>query len=236
MDHDHRQVIAIDGPGAAGKTTVAAAVANHLDALIFDTGAIYRAVTLAALRQDIPTSDETELADLARRVLIELRPPSIEDGRLVDVWLDGEDVSWAIRTPHIDANVSAVSAHPGVRTALLAVQRAIADSARVVMVGRDIGTVVVPDAGIKIYLDASAEERARRRVVDLQDKGIDVTFDAVLNDLQARDAYDSGRETAPLRAADDAVVIASDGKTVADVVAEIETIARQRWDAAMVAR
>ena len=229
MGHDHRQVIAIDGPGAAGKTTVAAEVAHHLGALLFDTGAIYRAVTLAARRRSVPTDDAKALEELARTVSISLQPPSRDDGRQVDVWLDGEDVTWEIRTPDIDANVSAVSAHPGVRRALLATQRDIADNARVVMVGRDIGTVVVPDAGIKIYLDASLAERARRRVIDLQAKGSDVTYDEVFEDLNARDAYDSGRETAPLRAADDAAIVESDGKTIADVVAEIEAITRERW-------
>lgn len=229
MGHDHRQVIAIDGPGAAGKTTVAAEVAHHLDALLFDTGAIYRAVTLEAMRREIATDDSEALEHLARTVTIHLQPPTQNDGRQVDVWLNGEDVTWEIRTPEIDANVSAVSAHHGVREALLATQREIADNARVVMVGRDIGTVVVPDAGVKIYLDASSEERARRRVLDLQAKGIDRAFEEVLEDLLARDAYDSGRETAPLKAADNAVIIDSDGKSIEEVVAEIEAIARERW-------
>jgi cytidylate kinase len=229
MAHDHRQVIAIDGPAAAGKSTVAAEVADHLDALLFDTGAIYRAVTLAALEAGIATDDAEALSRLAHSVRIELEPPSVDDGRSADVLLDSADVTWAIRVPEIDANVSAVSAHPGVRDALLGVQRAIADNERVVMVGRDIGTVVVPDAGVKIYLDASAEERARRRLVDLQRKGVETTFQAVLDDLLARDAYDSGRETAPLRAAEDAELVPTDGKTIAEVVADIERIARARW-------
>lgn len=235
MAHDHRQVIAIDGPGAAGKTTVAAEVGKHLGALLFDTGAIYRAVTLAALQRGIPVTDAATLRDLAHSVEIELLPPSVDDGRQADVRLDGADVTWEIRAPAIDSSVSAVSAHPGVREALLATQRRIADNARVVMVGRDIGTVVVPDAGVKIYLDASAEERARRRLIDLQEKGVETSWEAVLADLQARDAYDSGRETAPLRAADDAVWIDTDGKTIAEVVTEIEQIARERWAALAVA-
>lgn len=229
MGHDHRLVIAIDGPGAAGKSTVADLVARHLDAMLFDTGAIYRAVTLAARRRRIAVDDADALTDLARKLSISLRPPSIDDGRQVDVLLEDQDVTWDIRTPEIDAHVSAVSAHPGVRTALLDTQRAIADDAKVVMVGRDIGTVVVPDAGVKIFLNASAEERARRRLQDIRDKGIDVTFESVLEDLRRRDAYDSSRKTAPLRAADDAVVIESDGRTVHDIVREIESIAEARW-------
>src|SRR6185312_8694912 len=111
-----------------------------------------------------------------------------------------EDVTWAIRTPAIDADVSQVAAHPAVRAALLGAQRKIADETKVVMVGRDVGTVVCPDAGVKIYLDASVEERARRRLIDVQDKEPDLTYEFVLEDLKRRDAYDSGRETAPLKA------------------------------------
>jgi cytidylate kinase len=233
MGHDHRRVIAIDGPGAAGKSTVADELARHLGAMLFDTGAIYRAVTLAARRLGIEVSDADALTELARRTPISLRPASIDDGRQVDVLLDGEDVTWEIRTPDIDSNVSAVSAHQGVRSALLHTQRAIADDALVVMVGRDIGTVVVPDAGVKIFLNASAAERARRRLVDLRAKGIDATFDSVLADLQARDEYDSSRKVAPLRAADDAVVIDSDGRTVQEIVREIESLAEARWAASV---
>jgi cytidylate kinase len=233
MGHDHRRVIAIDGPGAAGKSTVADELARHLGALLFDTGAIYRAVTLAARRQGIDVSDAGALTDLARRTPISLRPASIDDGRQVDVLLDGEDVTWEIRTPDIDSNVSAVSAHQGVRSALLHTQRDIANDALGVMVGRDIGTVVVPDAGLKIFLNASVAERARRRLVDLRAKGIDATFDSVLADLQARDDYDSRREVAPLRAADDAVMIDSDGRTVQEIVQEIESLAESRWAASV---
>jgi cytidylate kinase len=229
MDHDHRRVIAIDGPGAAGKSTVADVLARHLHALLFDTGAIYRAVTLAARRNGIETGDAASLTDLARNLPIAMRPPTVADGRQVDVLLDGEDVTWAIRTPEIDSSVSAVSAHPSVRQALLQVQRAIANDATVVMVGRDIGTVVVPDAGVKIFLSASPEERARRRLIDLQAKGIDADFASVLADLRTRDDFDSNRAVAPLRAAADAIVIESDGRTVEEIVAEIVAIAQERW-------
>ncbi len=229
-DHDHRQVIAIDGPGAAGKSTVARRLADQLDAMLFDTGALYRTVTLAAIRLGIRPSDANTLADLAGTLPIAFRPPSVRDGRQVDVLLDGEDVTWAIRTPEIDTTVSEVSAHPAVRSALLGVQRSIAHDARVVIVGRDIGTIVTPDAGVKIYLDASTEERARRRLVDLHERGIDATFDAVLADLEARDAFDSGRKTAPLKPAADAIVIDSDGRTIGEIVTEIDGIVRTRWE------
>lgn len=229
-DLDHRQVIAIDGPGAAGKSTVARRLADQLGAMLFDTGALYRTVTLAALRLGIMPSNASALAGLAGTLPIAFRPPSVQDGRQVDVLLDGEDVTWAIRTPEIDSMVSEVSAHPAVRAALLDVQRSIAHDARVVIVGRDIGTVVTPDAGVKIYLDASTAERARRRLVDLQEHGNDTTFDAVLADLEARDGFDSGRKTAPLRPGPDAVIIDSDGRTIEEIVTEIDGIVRARWE------
>ncbi len=229
MQPDHRQVIAIDGPGAAGKSTVARELARRTGALLFDTGALYRAVTLAASRAEIPGNDGEALTHLARQLDIGIRPPSVADGRQIDVMLDGEDVTWAIRTRDIDAAVSEVSAHPAVRQELLATQRQIADGARVVMVGRDIGTVVIPTAGLKVYLDASTPERARRRLEELHGRGIDASYDQVLADLQARDAYDSSRETAPLAAATDAIVVNTNGRTVDDIVDEIEQLARTSW-------
>lgn len=229
--HDHHLVIAIDGPGAAGKTTVATALAQRVGALLFDTGALYRAVTLAALRRNVSPEDHVALTALAQDLEIVLRQPTVDDGRLADVILDGEDVTWAIRTPEIDTHVSAVSAHGDVRDALLEIQRSIANGARVVMVGRDIGTVVVPDAGVKVYLDASVQERARRRHAELSERGSDVHVDDVLRDLQARDAYDSQRDVAPLRAADDAARIVTDGKTVDEIVTELEEMVTVRWTA-----
>ncbi len=229
-ERDHRQVIAIDGPGAAGKSTVAHRLADQLNVMILDTGALYRTVTLAALRRDIAPSDAEALAELAEALPIEFRPASVDDGRLVDILLDGEDVTWAIRTPEIDSKVSEVSAHPAVRKALLDVQRNIASGTRVVIVGRDIGTVVTPTAGTKIYLDASTRERARRRLVDLQERGLEATFDTVLADLEARDAFDSSRATAPLKPAADAIIIDSDGRTIDEIVTEIDGIVRSRWE------
>jgi len=233
MSHlDHRQVIAIDGPGAAGKSTVASLLADRTGAMLFDTGALYRAVTLAAIRAEIAGSDAESLAELARRQHIDLQPASIDDGRQVDVLLDGEDVTWAIRTPEVDARVSEVAAHPAVREALLDAQRSIADGVRVVMVGRDIGTIVIPRAGTKIYLDASAPERARRRLAELQGRGIDASLERVLADLNARDAHDSGRATAPLAAASDAVVVDSDNRTIEEIVSEIQRVAEAAWQQA----
>lgn len=227
-EFDHRQVIAIDGPAAAGKSTVALALAHQLGALLFDTGSLYRAVTLAAIRAGVPLDDGAALAGLAESSSIELRPASIEDGRVLDVCLNGDDVTWAIRTPEIDAHVSQVAAHPAVRSSLLQVQRSIADGVPVVMVGRDIGTVVTPEAGTKIYLDASAAERARRRVLDLRAQGQTAAFDQVLADIEARDGWDSTRATAPLRQATDAVVVDTDNRSVTAIVATIKRIVEQR--------
>lgn len=228
-DHDHRRVIAIDGPAAAGKSTVARCLADQLGIMLFDTGALYRAVTLAALRGEIDLADETALAQLAIDSHIDLRPASVEDDRLADVILDGEDVTWEIRSPAVDANVSRVAAYPAVRDALLAVQRNIADGSEVVMVGRDIGTIVTPRAGTKIYLDASVEERARRRYQDLRKQGVGTDFLSVMEDLRERDYKDSSRATAPLRAASDAVRIVTDGLSVDEIVLSIERLVRERW-------
>ncbi|MEJ7901028.1 MAG: (d)CMP kinase [Thermomicrobiales bacterium] len=226
---DHRQVIAIDGPGAAGKSTVARLLADRTGAMLFDTGVLYRAVTLAAIRNGVQVGDAASLAELARRQHIDIRPASMDDGRQIDVLMDGEDVTWAIRTPEVDARVSEVAAHPAVREALLEAQRGIADGVRMVMVGRDIGTVVIPRAGTKIYLDASASERARRRLAELQGRGIDASLERVLADLRARDAHDAGRETAPLAAASDAVIVDSDKRSIEDIVSEIWRLAESTW-------
>lgn len=234
--HDHRHVVAIDGPGAAGKSTVARILADRTGAMLFDTGALYRAVTLASIIANVPGSDVAALTSLAERIRIEIRPPSIDDGRQVDVLLDGEDVTWAIRTPEIDARVSEVAAYPAVREALLDAQRSIAHGAKVVMVGRDIGTVVVPNAGTKIYLDASAGERARRRLAELQGRGVESSYEHVLADLIARDEYDSGREAAPLLAANDALVIDSDNRSIEEIVVEIERAVDSAWTGTGVSR
>jgi CMP/dCMP kinase len=229
MTHDHRQVIAIDGPGAAGKSTVAQLLAARTGAMLFDTGALYRTVTLLAGQQQVPVNDGPALAALAQSHQIDVLPATVEDGRQVDVLLNGEDVTWAIRTPAIDSQVSEVAAHPQVRAALLDIQRQIADGTRVVMVGRDIGTVVIPQAGVKVYLDASTEERARRRFAELQGRGVEATLEDVLADLIARDEWDSNRETAPLSIAPGAVLVQTDGRTVDDVVNEIAGLAAVEW-------
>ncbi len=216
--------IAIDGPAASGKSTVGRELANRLRYLYFDTGVMYRAVTLAALRRRIPVTDETAITRLARDIAIEVEPPTVADGRQYTVTVDGDDVTWDLRRPEVDANVSLVSSYRGVREALSAQQRRIGERGRVVMVGRDIGTVVLPDAELKIFLTATPGERARRRLKDLQARGETASFDNVLRDIRRRDRIDSDRTYAPLRPADDAIILDTTNRTVEQV---IEAIVRQ---------
>ena len=224
----HAQVVAIDGPAAAGKSTVAALLATRLGALLFDTGSLYRAVTLAAIARGIDPDDGAALHDLISTIQIDLHPPTVEDGRLADVLLNGEDVTWAIRAPEVDRTVSAVSAHAEVRQALLPIQRRIASGAPVVMVGRDIGTVVIPEAGVKIFLNASAEERARRRTTEVIARGGEADYATVLAEIKRRDHVDSTRAVSPLEQAADAIVIETDGASAEEAAREIESIVRSR--------
>jgi cytidylate kinase len=219
--------IAIDGTAASGKSTVAVYLAERLGYLYFDTGVMYRAVTLAALRAGVPVEDEAGVTALAETVLIDVKPPTVADGREYTVYLDGEDVTWEIRSPAVNANVSPVSAYSAVRRALTAQQRRIALAGRIVMAGRDIGTVVLPEARLKIYMDASAEERARRRLKEARARGQNLTYEQVLASVRQRDEIDSGRACAPLRPADDAVIINTDGLSIEEVFARVEKLLRQ---------
>ncbi|MDQ3548785.1 MAG: (d)CMP kinase [Chloroflexota bacterium] len=225
---DRRMTIAIDGPAAAGKSTVGEIVARRIDGVYFDTGLLYRALTLLALERDVDPSNATALADLAASMDIQVGRPSVHDGRQVDVHLSGRDVTGSLRTPLIDQNVSAISAHAPVRAALLEQQRRIGRSGRVVMVGRDIGTVVLPDAEVKVFLDASPEERARRRCQQLDEMGQPQSYEIILDDMKRRDRIDSERDVAPLRPAEDAVVIDSDALTIEEVADQIVRYAGQR--------
>lgn len=224
----HPWVLAIDGPSAAGKTTVGKLVARRLGWAMLDTGLLYRAVTLAAVRAGVPPDDEQQLARLVAEVDIQVKPPTRQDGRTADVLLDGEDITGQLRQPEVDAAVSAVSAHGAVRRAMVALQRQVVDQHDTVVVGRDIGTVVFPDAPLKIYLDASEGERARRRQHDLAAQGIQMSLDEVQRDLERRDAYDSSRALAPLRPAPDALVLPTDGLAVEDVVERVLALVRER--------
>ncbi len=213
--------IAIDGPAASGKSTIGKLLADRLGYLYFDTGVMYRAVTLASLGRGIPIADEAAVTRLAEALRIDVMRPTVPDGRQYTVLVDGVDVTWEIRRPEVDANVSPVSAYPGVRAALTAQQRRIGAAGQVVMVGRDIGTVVMPDADLKVYLDATVEERARRRYSEIVARGEAADYDAVLAAMRRRDRIDSTRTAAPLRAAADAVVLDTTCLSIEQVVQRI---------------
>lgn len=215
------ETIAIDGPAASGKSTLGEKLAKRLGFLYFDTGIMYRAVTLAALRSLGSVGDEAAVTLLAERVDIDIQAPSKDDGRKTDVLLNGEDITWEIRQPEVDLNVSQVSAYPGVRQAMTVQQRRIGLRGRVVMVGRDIGTVVLPEAEYKVYLDASAEERARRRYVELLQRGETASYDDILASIRRRDEIDSTRTVAPLKPASDATRVQSDRMSADEVFEEI---------------
>lgn len=209
--------VALDGPAASGKSTVGEMIAKELGFLFFDTGVMYRAITLAALEAGVSVSDDAGCTKLSEETQIDVQPASEDDGRPNDILINGIDKTWGIRTPEVDANVSEVSTYAGVRTALTAQQRKIGIRGRVIMVGRDIGTVVMPDAKLKIFLDASAEERARRRHAERITRGEESDFENVLAIVKMRDQIDSSREVAPLCAAEDAVKIDSDHLSIEEV-------------------
>jgi cytidylate kinase len=182
---------------------------------------MYRAVTLAALEQGVDVQEEAAVTALAQRMQIDILPPTENDGRQYTVLSDGRDVTWEIRGPDVDRGVSPVSAYPGVRAALTAQQQRIGRKGRVVMVGRDIGTVVLPRAELKIYLEATPEERARRRHREIEARGENADYDQILNSMRRRDCIDSGRALAPLRPAEDAVVIDTTGLTIEQVLERV---------------
>jgi cytidylate kinase len=218
--------IAIDGPAGSGKSTLGKKLASELGFLYFDSGIMYRAVTCEALRRDVPVTDEGRITALAKELQIDVRPPGLNDGRDNDLFADGEDITWRIRSPEVDASVSAVSAYPGVRKALNAHLRRIGGRGEIVMVGRDIGTVVLPDADVKIYLEASAAERARRRFLEREERGERADYAEILESIRRRDAFDSSRETAPLRRAPDAHVIDSNNLSIPEVLDQVLELIR----------
>ena len=214
---NYPKIVAIDGPAASGKSTLGEKLADYLGYLYFDTGVMYRAVTLAALQNLHSVEDEILVSRLAEKIKIEVFPPSVADGRKCDVFLDGKDVTWEIRGPEVDVNVSQVSTYQGVRGAMTIQQRRIGQRGSVVMVGRDIGTVVLPEADLKIYLDASVEERARRRYQEIDQRGETALLEVITSSLKRRDIIDSTRKIAPLRPAKDAVILNSDDLSINDV-------------------
>lgn len=221
--------IAIDGPAASGKSTLGGLLAERLGYIYFDTGVMYRAVTWAALARGIAIEDEAGVTALAGELRIDVIRPTVEDGRQYTVLADGQDVTWEIRRPEVDRGVSPVSAYPGVRKALTVQQRRIGSKGEIVMVGRDIGTVVLPGADLKIYLDATAEERAERRYREMVLRGEAADYDQVLASVRRRDRIDSGRLLAPLRPACDAVVIDTTPLTVEQVLERVLALVNGRW-------
>lgn len=216
--------VAIDGPAGAGKSTIAKAAAQQLRFVYIDTGAMYRAVGLAALRADLdPSADTEKIAEMLRDIQIDISHG--ENGQ--EIFLNNENVSTEIRMPEVSVAASDVSKIPAVREKLLGLQRSIAEKTDVIMDGRDIGTVVLPDAQLKIFLTASVEERAMRRYKELVEKGIECNFDEVKKDMEYRDRNDSEREIAPLKPADDGIIVDTTGKSLEESVEMIFNIIRE---------
>ena len=211
-------VIAIDGPAGAGKSTISKIIASRLGIEYIDTGAMYRAATLKAIRSNVALGDKESLDSMLEKTSIEFK-----DRRLI---LDGEDVSEEIRLPYVSKSVSEVSAVPEVRLRLVELQRKMASTGGVIMDGRDIGTNVLKDADLKVFLTASIEERAHRRYAELKEKGLDVSFEKICCDIEARDNYDSSRKANPLCKAEDAVLLDSTSKSIEQVVDEIISLAK----------
>jgi cytidylate kinase len=218
-------IIAIDGPAAVGKSTVGTLLAERLGAVFLDTGVLYRALTWLALEERVDVRDEERLSEIARALQVRVLPPSISDGRLNDVLVNRRDVTWEIRSPEVDRHVSEVASHARVRTALIPAQRGAVVGARAVVVGRDIGTVIFPDADVKIYLEASAAERAARRA---RQHGAEADLESVRGALAERDALDRGRAVAPLERAADAVIVETDGVSVEEVVERVSRLVQER--------
>jgi len=213
--------IAIDGPAASGKSTTAREVAKKLGYTYIDSGAMYRAVTLNALRKNIPVGDGEKIAGMAKELELQF---GRNDSKTV-IYMDGEDVSEKIRTPEIDQNISPVAANPAVRLIMVQKQRAMGKEGGIVMDGRDIGTVVFPKADLKIFLQATVQERALRRKKELEQKGAKINLDKVVFDIEYRDRQDSSRNHSPLLKAEDAVEIDTTRLTIEQQIGKILELA-----------
>jgi len=219
--------IAVDGPAGSGKSSISFALAQRLGYLFVDTGAFYRAVTLLALEQGTDFTDPAALTRLAENARLSLSGDLRDDGRQYTILADERDITPHINSPEVDAHVSIVAAVPGVRLALLELQRSIAARGRVIMAGRDIGTVVLPDADLKLYIDASLEERAQRRAEQRRRAGQPADLDAIRAGLNSRDVLDSGRDVAPLYCAPDAVYLDTSDLTLEQAVEATYAIVRE---------
>lgn len=220
--------VAIDGPAGAGKSTIARAAAAQLGFVYVDTGALYRTIGLAVCRRGIDGTDVPGILAALPEIQVGL---TYRDGAQ-HVLLDGEDVSDAIRTPQISTYASQVSSVPEVRAYLLDLQRDLARRQSVIMDGRDIGTVILPDAKVKIFLTASAEKRAARRCAELREKGQDVTAEGILTDMERRDALDASRAVAPLKQAEDAVLVDTSDLTLKQSIEAVLTVIRDKMEGA----
>ena len=212
--------VAIDGPASSGKSTISKLIAKENHFVYLDTGAMYRVVTLAVLRNKISIDDHEAIEKLVQTIEIGF---SMQDGKQ-SVFMNGEDVTDEIRSVEVTRNVSAVSALKEVRTRLVHLQREIAENHSIIMDGRDIGTVVLPQAEIKIFLVASVEERAKRRFIENQEKGIEMSYEELVEDIRRRDHIDSTRKESPLRKAEDAIEIDTTTMTIEDVVKTVTAL------------
>lgn len=212
--------VAIDGPAGAGKSTIAKKIAKELNYIYVDTGALYRAIAFFSLKNKANTKMEDEISLLLPKINLEIKFINNEQR----VFLNGEDVSDLIRTPEISMGASNVSAHPSVRKFLLDLQKKIASENNIIMDGRDIGTVILPNADLKIFLTADAKERAKRRYDELTAKSMQVDYEIILKEIIERDENDSNRAVAPLKCADDAVKIDSTKMSILEVVDTIKTL------------
>lgn len=220
-------IIAIDGPAAAGKSALGERLAERLGYLFFDTGVLYRAVSYLALQYNVDPTDEAGLTCLAEQADIVVCRPTVRDGRQYTVLVEGHDVTWRLRQLDVERIVSPVAAVKGVREALRNRQRTIGLAGQVVMVGRDIGTVVLPEAHLKIYLTASLEKRARRRYDETVARGQAADYEQILQSMRQRDEIDSQRAVAPLKPAADAVILNNDDLSIEQGVAFVERLIKQ---------
>lgn len=217
-------VVAIDGPAGTGKGTVTKRIAKDLGLVYIDTGAMYRCVALEAIRKNIKPENSDEILQMLDNMKINFK----KNGEIQEVWLNGENVTIQIRTQEIDSKVDQYSALKYVREKMTPLQRKMGENSSVIGEGRDVGTVVFPDADVKVYLDCSIEERANRRYKQYLEKGIETTYEEVLENIKQRYKAETERELAPLKQADDAILVDSTNLTIEEVVDEIEKIIKEK--------